>query len=76
MIYVNDVKYEFPLPDTVHPCNYPNSSALRYEAIEVRKCIKQNKTQSEIMSHQDSRLLIEISDEIRKQIGVKYDVDE
>ncbi|XP_023241947.1 trans-1,2-dihydrobenzene-1,2-diol dehydrogenase-like [Centruroides sculpturatus] len=36
-------KYDFPLPDTVTPCNFTNSSGLRYEAEEVRRCLKEGK---------------------------------
>lgn len=32
---------DFPLPDTILPCNFENSSGLKYEADEVRKCLKE-----------------------------------
>lgn len=75
-VYVNDVKYEFSFPETVHPENFTNSSGLRYQAKQVRKCIKEGKIQSEIMSHEDSLLLASICDQIRKQIGVHYYEDD
>jgi dihydrodiol dehydrogenase / D-xylose 1-dehydrogenase (NADP) len=50
-------------------------SGLRYEANEVRKCLKANKLESDIMPHKDSITIATIEDELRKQIGVKYDVD-
>jgi len=74
-VYLNDVKYEFEYPPTAEPCNFWNSSGLRYEAIEVRKCIKAGKIESDVMSHKDSILLATITDDIRRQIGAKYDVD-
>jgi hypothetical protein len=43
--------------------------------MEVRKCLKARKLESDRMSHKDSVLLATINDEILKQIGVKYDVD-
>ncbi|KFM81497.1 Trans-1,2-dihydrobenzene-1,2-diol dehydrogenase, partial [Stegodyphus mimosarum] len=67
--------YEFPLPDTKTPCNFINSSGLRYEAIEVRECLKKGALESSIMPLDDSVTLAEIMDEIRRQIGVVYDVD-
>lgn len=36
-------KLEFPLPEPVLPCNFENSSGLMYEAMEVRKCLKEGK---------------------------------
>ncbi len=55
--------------------NYGGSSGLRYEANEVRKCIKAGKLESDRMSHKDSITITTIEDELRKQVGVKYDVD-
>lgn len=40
-IEVSGETLNFPLPDTILPCNFKNSSGLRYEAMEVRKCIKE-----------------------------------
>ena len=74
-MFLNNVQYEFDLPPTAEPCNFFNSSGLRYEAIEVRKCVNAGKVESDVMSHKDSELFAKISDEIRRQIGVKYDVD-
>ncbi|KFM68063.1 Trans-1,2-dihydrobenzene-1,2-diol dehydrogenase, partial [Stegodyphus mimosarum] len=65
--------YEFPLPDTKAPCNYIHSSGLRYEAIEVRECLKKGVLESSIMPLEDSIKLAEIMDEIRQQIGVKHE---
>ena len=43
-----------------------------YEIIECQKCILAGKTQSDLWSHQNSLDLINIMDEIRNQIGLKY----
>lgn len=67
--------FTFPLPDTIMPCNFKNSSGLRYEAMEVRKCINEGSLESSIMPLQDSETLAEIMDEIRRQIGVVYAED-
>ncbi|XP_054153385.1 trans-1,2-dihydrobenzene-1,2-diol dehydrogenase-like [Oppia nitens] len=75
-VYLNNVAYEFPLPEPAEPCNFFNSAGLRYEAIEVRKCLTTSSLESRVMSHKDSQLLAKIMDELRRQVGVKYDVDD
>jgi dihydrodiol dehydrogenase / D-xylose 1-dehydrogenase (NADP) len=75
-VYVNGVLHEFKLPSTIIPLIYGHgASGLRYQANEVRKCLKANKLESDIMPHKDSLTIATIEDELRKQIGVKYDVD-
>uniref|UniRef100_A0A1B0GPG9 Trans-1,2-dihydrobenzene-1,2-diol dehydrogenase n=1 Tax=Phlebotomus papatasi TaxID=29031 RepID=A0A1B0GPG9_PHLPP len=67
----------WPLPNGKDPhFNFPNSCGLRYEAEEVRQCIRAGLLQSEHVSHNDSLVIAKIEDEIRRQIGVKYDADE
>ncbi|KAF8797317.1 Trans-1 like protein [Argiope bruennichi] len=39
-VITDENKYEFPLPETINPCNFTNSSGLRFEAMEVRECLK------------------------------------
>lgn len=65
--------WKFPEPNL--KINFINSTGLCYEAIETRKCILNNKLESEDMSHEDSLLLAHIEDEFRRQIGVKYNED-
>lgn len=67
-------KYDFPLPETVAPCNFTNSSGLRYEAEEVRRCLKEGLLESPKMTHADSELFAEIMDEIKAQLNVNYNV--
>jgi len=43
-----------------------------YEIEECHQCIRMNKIQSDLWSHQNSLDLISIADEIRNQIGLKY----
>ncbi|MDB4768649.1 Gfo/Idh/MocA family oxidoreductase [Saprospiraceae bacterium] len=43
-----------------------------YEIEECKKCLSQHKIESNLWSHQNSLDLIEITDEIRGQIGLKY----
>ncbi|CAG2117483.1 unnamed protein product, partial [Medioppia subpectinata] len=75
-VYLNDVKYEFDFPPAAEVCNFWNSSGLRYEAVEVRRCLTSGRTESEVMPHEASRGLARLMDEIKRQVGVKYDVDE
>jgi len=69
------VLHEFKFPSTVLPINFGTSSGLRYQANEVRKCIKAAKIESDTLPHKDSIAIATIQDELRRQIGVKYDVD-
>jgi len=43
-----------------------------YEIIECRKCIAENKIESDLWSHQNSLDLISILDEIRDKVGLVY----
>ncbi|CAM4584475.1 unnamed protein product [Leuciscus chuanchicus] len=72
---VNGMKSEFPLPEPVLPLNFENSTGLRYEAEEVRRCLLKGLKESVKMSLTDSELLIGIMDEARRQVGVVYEQD-
>jgi predicted dehydrogenase len=52
-----------------------NSNGMQHQIHEVHHCINHKKIQSEMMSWNDSLLLQEVMDEVRKQIGVKYEQD-
>lgn len=65
-------KFEIQLPAPSVPLNFPNSSGLRYEAEEVRRCLHEGLLESPKMTHHDSLLIAEIFDEIFKQIGVQF----
>jgi scyllo-inositol 2-dehydrogenase (NADP+) len=47
-------------------------NGYNYEAIEVGKCLRAGKKQSDIMSWQDSTELIDLLDAIRKECGIVY----
>jgi dihydrodiol dehydrogenase / D-xylose 1-dehydrogenase (NADP) len=64
-VYINGVLHEFKV----------GGSGLKYEANEVRKCLKAKQLESDIMPHKDSITIATIEDELRKQVGVKFDVD-
>ncbi|XP_067275984.1 trans-1,2-dihydrobenzene-1,2-diol dehydrogenase-like [Pseudorasbora parva] len=72
---VNGKKTEFPLPEPALPLNFENSTGLRYEAEEVRRCLLKGLKESIKMSLKDSELLTEIMDEARRQVGVVYEQD-
>lgn len=65
----------WPLPEARFDFNFINSCGLRYEADEVRKCIREGKKWSDLVTHNDSLLIARIEDEIRRQIGVKFTED-
>ena len=76
LIDVDGTEKQWPLPEAKHDFNFINSCGLRYEADEVRKCIRDGKTESENVTHNESLLIAHIEDEIRMQIGVKYPEDD
>ncbi|XP_055849247.1 trans-1,2-dihydrobenzene-1,2-diol dehydrogenase-like [Episyrphus balteatus] len=67
--------HEWSLISSKIPLNFTNSLGLRYEADEVMKCIRSGKLECEIVPAKDMLLIAQIRDEIRKQIGVRYDSD-
>ncbi|WP_299079424.1 Gfo/Idh/MocA family oxidoreductase [uncultured Paraglaciecola sp.] len=50
-----------------HPVN-----GFEYQIEQSMQCIEQNKQCSDMMSHKDSIGVMEVMDDIRKQIGVRY----
>src|SRR6185295_983005 len=59
----------------IYPCRWPGHG-LQFEAEEAVKCIRDNKISSDIFSHEFSRNMISVMDEIRKQIHVTYEMYE
>lgn len=53
---------------------YPGTG-FEFQIEEVMRCVNENKIESDRMPHAFSLLMAETSDEIRKQIGVKYSGD-
>jgi predicted dehydrogenase len=49
-----------------------HGNGYNYEAVEVGKCLRAGKTQSDIMSWHDSIELIDLLDAIRKECGITY----
>ena len=63
---------EYPLPEPSLPVNFPNGQGMFYEAEEVRRCLKEGKRESEVVTSANSLLVAEMAEEIMKQIGVIY----
>lgn len=63
------------LPDLNKKFHYNNSSLLKYEAEEVRRCLREKLLESSGLTWQESLTIAEIEDEIRKQIGVVFEQD-
>jgi predicted dehydrogenase len=59
----------------IYPCQWPGRG-MQFETEEVLECIKNNKIASDLLSHDFSRNLIKIMDEVRSQIKVTYDMYE
>lgn len=76
LIDIDGSEKSWPFPQAKYEFNYPNSCGLRYEADEVRKCIRSGKVESALISHSESITIAQIEDEIRKQIGVTYPEDD
>ena len=66
---------DFPLPEAKIPFNYTNSAGLRYEAQHLRECLQKGLAESPVISLDETLLLAELMEEIRKQVGVEYPQD-
>ncbi len=63
---------EFPLPSSTKFFNFRNSAGLHYQAKHVMQCLNEGKVSSPVMSTRESLVIMNIMDEIRQQIGLKY----
>ncbi|KAG5669369.1 hypothetical protein PVAND_017256 [Polypedilum vanderplanki] len=54
---------------------FNNRAGLRFQAEETRRCINEGKLESDLMPQKETIEIARIRDEIRKQIGVRYDED-
>lgn len=56
--------------------NYSNSVGLCYEADHVFDCILvRGRTESEVMPLEESRRIVAVLDEVRRQLGVVFPAD-
>ncbi|XP_078582561.1 trans-1,2-dihydrobenzene-1,2-diol dehydrogenase-like [Branchiostoma floridae x Branchiostoma japonicum] len=70
-----DGTHEFPLPPPEKTLNFNNSTGMRFEAIEVRRCLQEGLIESPLMTHAMSLQIAGILDQTRKVVGVVYDQD-
>ena len=55
---------------------FPHSgNGFEFQIREVARCLNEKKTESDRMPHQLSLIMAEVSDEIRRQGGVRYAED-
>lgn len=60
---------------TVYPCKWAGHG-LQFEIQEVLDCLSNKKISSDLLSHEVSRQLVTIMDEIRSQVKVTYEMYE
>jgi predicted dehydrogenase len=60
---------------TVYPCKWPGHG-LQFEIEEVLDCLSNKKISSDLLSHDFSRQLMMVMDEIRSQVKVTYEMYE
>jgi len=63
-------------PGAKHKFNYGNGENMTYEAQHVRECLQAGKLESPLISLDETLLIAEIMESIRKQAGVKYPQDD
>lgn len=68
-ITVNGKTKEFPFPKASMPLNFRNSTGLRYEAQEVRRCLMENLIESCRITHEMSIEIAEIIEKAIKDLG-------
>jgi hypothetical protein len=57
------------------PVEKEEGFGYQYEARHVCACLRKGLTESPVMTHDDTLLLMEILDNIRTAAGIHYDVD-
>lgn len=65
----------FPLKVGKFKYNLINSAGLFYEAQHVRQCLLKGLTESPLLPLDETLMLAEIMESVRKQVGVEYDQD-
>ncbi|XP_066293703.1 trans-1,2-dihydrobenzene-1,2-diol dehydrogenase-like [Branchiostoma lanceolatum] len=65
-----DRSHSFPLPRPEKPLNYFNSTGLRFEAMEVRRCLQDGLSESPLLTHAMSLQIARILDRARRAVGV------
>jgi len=74
VIEINKEPQHYPLPEM--NLNHIHSSGFSYEAGEVRKCLKEGLLESPLIPHEQTIVIAEIMESLRKQVGVVYPQDQ
>ena len=61
---------------TIVPVQHTEGWGYHYEARHVGECLRKGLTESPVMTHADTLLLMETMDEIRRKAGIMYPADE
>merc|ERR550525_1858850 len=76
LVLPDGTKRTFPLPQgSKHEFNFLNSANFAHEAEHVRQCIAGGRTESDLLSLDETLTIARIMQEARKQIGVVYPQD-
>lgn len=72
-----DIEYYSGRPETkeIFPVEKESGFGYQYEARHVNACLKSGLTESPVVSHADSLLLMETLDMVRKKAGIRYPLD-
>jgi len=65
---------DFPPPENKpgHVWNFTNSVGMNYEAAHVHEMLRQGRTESNVISLDESLTIMKTMDEVRRQLGVTY----
>ncbi|XP_063585950.1 trans-1,2-dihydrobenzene-1,2-diol dehydrogenase-like [Penaeus indicus] len=67
--------FDSPLPDLGHSFIFRHGQGMMYEAAEVRRCLQEGLLESPSISLDETLILAEIMESMRKQVGVSYPQD-
>lgn len=73
---MNGEEHSFPLPTNNPEMNFTNTRGLRFEADEARQILLDGRIESTIMPNRDSITIAKIQDQLRQQLGVRFDADD
>ncbi|XP_013410987.1 trans-1,2-dihydrobenzene-1,2-diol dehydrogenase [Lingula anatina] len=68
--------FTFPVPDTATELKSPNKGGFHYQAEAVRQCLLKGELENSTMPHEHSLWNMEILDEVRRQLGVRFPADD
>lgn len=77
LVFPDGTKKTFPVPEgSKHDFNFLNSANFAHEAEHVRQCISAGRTESNLLSLDETLTIAKIMEEARRQIGVVYPQDD